>query len=86
MFTRRRFMHVGVAAGAGLMIMPHVTFARVDLPVAAKATNKRWLTGNPKRGCSAPGMTPEFLSDINTGVQSFEEYAFLMPPNHGGYC
>lgn len=86
MFTRRKFIHVGVAAGAGLMMMPHLTFAQIELPVAAGTRNKRWLIGNPKRGCSTPGMSPEFLCDINTGVRSFEEYAFLTPPNHGGYC
>ena len=86
MFTRREFIRIGAVCGAGLMIFNPYGFTGTAIPEKHTYRSRKLLYGNPRNGCSTSRLTPEFIPDINSGVKSFEECAFLIQNHNGGYC
>jgi hypothetical protein len=85
MFTRREFLQIG-AMSAGIILINPFGIRYDEAVCSDNERTRKYLYGNPKRGCSAPCASPESITDIGSGVDAFENFAYSVPLNNGRHC
>ncbi|MBD3169866.1 MAG: hypothetical protein GF307_10320 [candidate division Zixibacteria bacterium] len=83
---RRDFIRVTSLSAAAVMVSRNLLFAENRITTRGNQHPKRYLHGNPRFGCSTVNIHADCLGGINTGVDEFENYAFLASGDNGVYC